>query len=79
MKIKLLKKLRKTAKKAYILVSNYPTVEIHAYCSNKYTRCSWCDTLEEALTRLKLFRRKVIKESIKKMKDEKLNKQFRKI
>lgn len=81
MKTKLLKKLRKAAKKEYIIVSDYPKFELHVYrsLSKEYIRCAWCDTLEEAMTRLKLFRRKAIEEAIKKMKDEKLNKQFRKI
>lgn len=81
MKTKLLKKLRKAAKKEYILVSDYPKFELHVYhsYSKEYTRCSWYDTLEEAMKGLKLRRRKAIEEAIKKMKDEKLNKQFRKI
>lgn len=79
MKTKLLKKLRKAAKKAYILISNYPNVEIYAYRSNKYKRWICCDTLKEAIIYLKKYRRKSIEEAIKKIKDKKLNKQFRQI
>lgn len=81
MKTKLLKKLRKAAKKEYILVSDYPKFELHIYFYNskKYTRYAWYDTLEEAMKGLKLHRRKTIEEAIKRMKDEKLNKEFRKI
>lgn len=79
MKTKLLKKLRKAAKKEYILVSNYPSIELHVYRLETYTRCSWWNTMEEAMKGLKLYRRKSIEETIKKMKDEKLNKELRKI
>lgn len=76
MKTRLLKRLRRKAKKNVIL---YKKLDFFPYCVEVHWISTSCRTLEEAKTKLIEERRFYIIKIIKKMRVEKENKQLRKL
>lgn len=82
MKTRLLKKLRKKAKKEWILKSKYPGIWL-CYLKKHpdyYRQYMYCGTnLESAKIELQSARRGEILNLVSKLRDEQINKEFKKI
>lgn len=80
MKTRLLKRLRKKVKKAYIITSDYPEFTIQAKCSDN-TRMIMRRhlNLEEAIAALREHRNKVLKQLIAELRNKQRDKNLRKL
>lgn len=84
MKARLLKKLRKEAKKRFVAIYRYPLYVIREYYDGKNSiHCEFANGLEEAIIRLNKLRRDFILFRISELRielrSEKINKEFRKL
>lgn len=80
MKVKLLKKLRKEAKKRYVIVYSDSWYEIREYYSGRKTRhCDFVYELEKVVKTLNNRRRDFILLRISEFRSERINKELKKL